>query len=445
MVTTTGRDRTADPQEALRLAGDLIRIDTTNTGDPAGTVGERAAAEYVARALDDVGIDAEFLEGGAPGRANVVARIPGRDPRRGALLVHAHLDVVPAVAADWSVHPLSGEVAGGMLWGRGAADLKGPAAMMLTAVRRLARAGTAPARDVVLAFLADEETGGVHGARWLAEHRRDLFDGVTEAVGEVGGFSVTLPGGQRVYLVQTAEKSAGLLRLRATGTAGHGSIRRQETAVATLADAVTRLHAHRFPAEITPPAAALLDGLDRLTGHPYPRGDADEAARLVGPALARIVDLTLQDTVNVTRLAAGYASNVVPGEATAVVDCRVLPGRAAAFERELATLLDGLKWELTLGPGAATGWDGALPAEVTAAVLAEDPDAVVLPYLLPASTDAKTFAGLGIRCFGFTPLRLPPGYDYPAVFHAVDEHLPVEALSFGTDVLERLLRGPGLS
>jgi acetylornithine deacetylase/succinyl-diaminopimelate desuccinylase-like protein len=425
--------------EVLAFASDLIRIDTTNTGDADTLAGERVAAEYVATALADVGYHPVYVEAGARTRGNVIVRLAGSDPTAGALLVHAHLDVVPAVADEWSVHPLSGEVTGGYLWGRGAVDMKQMVAMSLAVARRLRRDGVLPRRDLVFAFLSDEECGGAFGARWLVDNRPDLFEGVTEAIGEVGGFNLALGPGPRAYLVQTAEKSAARLRLRAHGTPGHGSLVHDDNPVRRLAEAVTRLAQHRFPTVLTPAARDFLAGVRRLTGLEYPVGDPVAAAALPG-RIARLVEPTLRDTVNVTRLNAGYADNVVPSLAEAVADCRVLPGRAAAFEAELAELLTDVEWELDTLPAVQTDLTGDLADAIVAALRSQDPDAVVLPFLLPASTDAKSFARLGIRHLGFTPLQLPPELDFASLFHGIDERVPVEGLRFGTRVLEHLLR-----
>ncbi|GAA5201204.1 M20/M25/M40 family metallo-hydrolase [Rugosimonospora acidiphila] len=432
--------------EVVGFASDLIRIDTTNTGDEATTVGERAAAEYVAGKLAEVGYDATYLESGARGRGNVVARLAGGDPGRGALLVHAHLDVVPADAADWSVHPLSGEVADGYLWGRGAIDMKHMVAMSLAVARQLKREGHVPPRDLIFAFVADEESGGFRGARWLAEHRPDLFEGATEAIGEVGGFSVTLREGVRAYLVQTAEKAALWLRLRTRGQGGHGSLPHADSALATLADAVTRLHRHSFPVVWTDPVRELVTALGRLTGHPIPADDPEPAIAALGEApglggLSRLLAAALRDTAAVTIFNAGLKANVIPGSATAEADCRVLPGREEAFVRELAAVLGpGIEWEYDSLPAIETTFDGSLVERMRAAIGAEDPGAPLLPYLLPAATDAKSFQSLGIRHFGFAPVRLPAELDFPALFHGVDERVPIDGLRFGTRVLERLLR-----
>ncbi|WP_261554515.1 M20/M25/M40 family metallo-hydrolase [Frankia tisae] len=426
-------------REAVAMASDLIAFDTSNHGDPhAGT--ERPAAEYVAGRLADVGYDVTYLESGAPGRGNVVARLAGADPSRGALLLHGHLDVVPAQAADWTVHPFSGEVRDGYVWGRGAVDMKGAVAITLAVARRLRREGIIPPRDLIFAYVADEEAGGWYGARWLVDNRPDLFEGATEAIGEVGGFSVTLGEDLRAYLVQTAEKGSLWLRLTARGRGGHGSMLHDDNPIATLAAAVARLDAHRFPLVLTDPVRALLTGIADITGVPFDEADPQAAVDRLGP-LARLVGAALRDTANVTLFDAGYRSNVVPATARATVDGRFLPGREEAFGRELVEVLGRrVRAEWDTLPPVRTTFDGALVGAIRAAVEAEDPGARVLPYLLAAGTDAKSFQRLGIRHFGFTPLRLPPELDFSALFHGVDERVPVTALEFGTRVLHRLLR-----
>ena len=425
--------------EVLTLAHDLIRIDTTNTGDPDTLVGERAAAEYVAAALAEVGYEPVYLEAGAPGRGNVVARLAGADPSRSALLIHAHLDVVPADPSEWSVHPLSGEVRDGYLWGRGAVDMKHMAAMTLAVARQFKRDGVVPPRDLIFAFLSDEEAGGVQGAQWLVEHRPDLFEGAGEAISEVGGFSVTLADGVRGYLIETAQKGSLWLRLRVHGRAGHGSMLHTDNPVAGLADAVARLDRHRFPLVLTEPVREFLAGVAEVTGVPFDPDDPETAVARLGN-LSRMIGATLRDTANVTMFTAGYRSNVVPSVAEAIVDCRFLPGRRDAFVRELLDVVGpGVETEWKSLPAVETGFDGHLVDRMTAAILAEDPDARTLPYMLSAATDAKAFQRLGIRNFGFAPLKLPADLDFTALFHGVDERVPVEGLEFGTAVLRRFL------
>ncbi|MFC1434554.1 M20/M25/M40 family metallo-hydrolase [Streptacidiphilus sp. N1-3] len=431
---------TTAEQEVVALASELIAIDTSSTGDPTVLGTERAAAEYVAAKLAEVGYETTYVESGARGRGNVVARLPGADPSRGALLVHGHLDVVPADPAEWSVHPFSGEVKDGYVWGRGAVDMKGMVAMALAVARQFKRDRVVPPRDLVFAFVADEEAGGFYGARWLVDHRPELFEGVTEAISEVGGFSVTFDGGTRAYLIETAEKGVMWLRLKANGSAGHGSMLHTDNAVAKLAAAVTRLGTHRFPLILTDPVRQFLEGVAELTGIPFDENDPEAAVARLGN-LSRMIGATLRDTANVTMFEAGYKANVVPSTARATVDARILPGREKAFEAELAEILGpGIESDWDSLPPVQTSFDGRLVDAMALAIGAEDPGARILPYMLSAGTDAKSFERLGIRHFGFAPLRLPPELDFTALFHGVDERVPVAALEFGTRVLDRFLR-----
>ncbi|MGW4214520.1 M20/M25/M40 family metallo-hydrolase [Lentzea sp. NPDC004789] len=426
--------------EAVTLVSELIRIDTTNTGDPATLVGERRAAEWVAEKLAEVGYETTYVESGAKGRGNVIARLAGADPSRGALLVHGHLDVVPADASEWSVHPFSGAVQDGYVWGRGAVDMKDMVGMTLALARHFKREGIVPPRDIVFAFLADEEAGGLFGAKWLVENRPELFEGVTEAISEVGGFSITLKDDVRAYLVETAEKGIRWLKLRVKGTAGHGSMIHRDNAVAKLAAAVTKLDQHQWPLIIRPSVREFLDGVSEITGLEFPDDDVEGSIGKLG-ALSRMIGATLRDTANPTMLSAGYKANVIPSTAEATVDCRILPGREEAFDRELAELLGpDVEREWVGLPPVETTFDGALVDAMTASIIAEDPGARVLPYMLSGGTDAKSFQQLGIRNFGFAPLKLPADLDFSGLFHGVDERVPVEALKFGVRVLDRFLR-----
>jgi len=424
----------AAEDEVVGLCADLIRIDTSN---PTST--ERPAAEYVAEKLAEVGIEPTLLES-EPGRASVVARIEGTDPSRGALLIHGHLDVVPADPAEWSVHPFSAEERDGYLWGRGAIDMKDMDAMTLAVVRDWVRGGRRPPRDIVLAFLADEEAGGGLGARWLVDNHPELFDGCTEAISEVGGFSVTVREDLRLYLVQTAEKGMAWFQLTARGRPGHGSMLHEDSAVVRLAEAVVRLGRHQFPVVMTKTVRQFLEALSDALGVDLDPDDAGSLLPHLG-GLARALAATLRNTTNPTMLAAGYKSNVVPGTATATVDGRFLPGQEEEFERQLDELLPpGVSREwLHYDQAVETTFDGPLVEAMCAALRAEDAGARPVPYMLFGGTDAKSFERLGMRCFGFSPLRLPPELDFAALFHGVDERVPVEGLRFGVRVLDRLL------
>jgi acetylornithine deacetylase/succinyl-diaminopimelate desuccinylase-like protein len=421
--------------EVVGLCRDLIRIDSTNAGDNAGP-GERMAAEYVAAKLAEVGLEPVILESDA-NRANVVVRIEGADPGREALLIHGHLDVVPFNAADWTHHPLSGEIADGCIWGRGAVDMKGMDAMILAVVRRRLSEGRRPPRDLVLAFTADEEAGGAYGAQWLVRDHPGLFEGCTEAIGEVGGFSVSVSEAQRLYLIEAAEKGIAWMRLTARGRAGHGSMLNSENAITELADAVARIGRYEWPVRLTPTVRSFFQEAFAIELH---ADDAEATVAKLG-ALARMIGATLRNTANPTMLDGGYKANVIPQTATAHVDGRFLPG----YEEEFFATIDDL-----LGPNVTrefvyhdvaveTEFDGALVQAMTDALLAEDPGARAVPYTLSGGTDLKAFSRLGIRGFGFSPLKLPPDLDFSGMFHGIDERVPVDSLRFGVQVLDRFL------
>ncbi|AKH81525.1 hypothetical protein AA958_04190 [Streptomyces sp. CNQ-509] len=424
--------------EVVDLCRELIRIDTSNYGDHSGP-GERAAAEYVAEKLAEVGLEPEIFES-HPGRASTVARIEGEDSSRPALLIHGHLDVVPANAADWTHDPFSGEVADGCVWGRGAVDMKDMDAMTLAVVRERLRTGRKPPRDVVLAFLADEEAGGLYGARHLVDTKPELFEGVTEAIGEVGGFSFTVNEDVRLYLIETAQKGMHWMRLTVDGTAGHGSMTNRDNAITELSEAVARLGRHEFPVRLTKSVRGFLDELGDALGVELDPEDMDATlARLGG--IAKIIGATLRNTANPTMLGSGYKVNVIPGQATAHVDGRFLPGYEEEFLADLDRILGPRvkREDVHADKALETTFDGALVEAMATALKAEDPIARAVPYCLSGGTDAKSFDDLGIRCFGFAPLQLPPELDFAGMFHGVDERVPVAGLQFGVRVLDRFL------
>jgi len=427
----------AAEEEVVAICRDLIRIDTTNPGDHSGP-GERKAAEHVAGLLGEVGLSPDVFES-HPKRTSLVARIEGQDRTRPALLIHGHLDVVPANASDWRQHPFGGEIVDGCVWGRGAVDMKDMDAIMLAVTRQRLREGRKPARDVVLAFTADEEAGGNWGARYLVEQHPEYFEGVTEAIGEVGGFSVSV-GDQRVYAVQTAEKGLAWMRLTANGTAGHGSMIHPDNAVTALAEALARVGRHQWPTQLPEATRAFLETVSELLGTEF---DPDDPASIIGKlgGMSKMIGATTQHTANPTMLSAGYKVNVIPQTATGQLDGRYLPGRADEFFAEIDRLLGSAVTREFVHHDIAleTSADGDLWDAMSGALSAEDPDAIVAPYCLSAGTDAKWFAKLGIRCFGFSPLRLPPDLDFPGMFHGIDERVPLDALQFGVRVLDRLL------
>ncbi|MEU9267012.1 M20/M25/M40 family metallo-hydrolase [Streptomyces sp. NPDC048251] len=425
-------------EEVVRFTSDLIRIDTTNRGG--GDCRERPAAEYAAALLAEAGIEPVLLER-TPGRTNVVGRIEGTDPAADALLVHGHLDVVPAEAADWSVHPFSGEVRDGVVWGRGAVDMKNMDAMILAVLRSWARQGVRPRRDLVVAFTADEEASAEDGSGFLADRHPGLFEGCTEAIGESGAFTFHDGAGREIYPIAAGERGTGWVKLTARGRAGHGSKVNRENAVTRLAAAVTRIGEHEWPPRLTPTVRAALTELAALYGVDADLHDVDGLLAKLGPAAA-LVEATVRNSANPTMLGAGYKVNVIPGEAVAYVDGRYLPGGEDEFRATLDRLTGpDVDWEFHHREVALQApVDAPLYARMRAAVEEFAPEGHVVPYCMSGGTDAKQFSRLGITGYGFAPLKLPEGFDYQALFHGVDERVPVEALHFGVRVLDRFLR-----
>jgi acetylornithine deacetylase/succinyl-diaminopimelate desuccinylase-like protein len=427
-------------QEVADLLSELIRIDTTNTGDTATSAGERKAAEWVAAKLDEVGISSVIHES-EPGRASLVARIEGTDRDRPALLVHGHLDVVPADPTEWSVHPFSGEQRDGYVWGRGAVDMKDMDAMVLALVRDWASTGAKPDRDIVLAFVADEEAGGRKGAHFLVDSHADLFEGCTEAISEVGGFSITVRDDLRLYLVQTAEKGLAWMKLTADGRPGHGSFVHDENAVTRLAQAVSRIGSTRLPTVLTPPMRQFLDEVSDAYGIDIDPDHPEQALARLG-SISRMIGAALRNTANPTMLDAGYKANVIPGTASATIDGRYLYGQEQEFEKQLDELIgEGVTREwITYDQAVETTFDGPSVDLMIEALKAEDPAARAVPFTMSGGTDAKSFETLGMRCFGFSPLKLPADLDFASLFHGIDERIAVDSLHFGIRVLDRFLR-----
>ena len=426
----------AELPEVARIAAELIRFDTSNFGG-GDAKGEREAAEYVGAYLESLGLQPEFYEP-IPRRTNVMARVAGRNKDKPALVVHGHLDVVPAMAGDWRVDPFAGIVQDGMLWGRGAVDMKNMNAMILTSVAEILRAGEQPERDLILAFFADEENGGVEGSALVVQNRPEWFAGATEAISEVGGYSISV-GDQRAYLLQVGEKALMWIRLIAKGRAGHGSRFHPENAVTRLAEAVTAIGRTSWPIQLTDTTREFLDRMSALTGLPV--DDPDALAATAGPAEA-FLRSTLRTTTNPTVLQAGYKHNVIPERAEALIDVRVIPGQEEDVLAQLRALVgDDIEIEMVVQDiGMETPFAGPLVEAMVAALERHDPGVPVIPYLLGAGTDNKALAYLGITGYGFAPLKLPADLDFTGMFHGVDERVPIESLVFGQRVLTDLLR-----
>ena len=423
--------------EAIRICQDLIRIPSVNFGEGRGD--EEAVAKYIVASLAEVGINANIYES-APKRCNVIARIKGRNPDRPGLVVHGHIDVVPANAADWSVDPFGGEIKDGCIWGRGAVDMKNVDAMILAIVRDWAQRGYVPERDIVLAFFADEEAGMTFGSRWMTANHPEVFAGCTEAISEVGGFSVTVADGKRLYFIEAAQKGIHWMKLPAQGRAGHGSMMNDENALTALTEAVAKIGRYEWPQRYTKTVKDLFKEVARVTGKVYDEKDLRPLLTEIG-STARMIGATLQNTANPTMLEAGYKANVIPGTASAVIDGRFLPGYEAELNETVRSIVgpDILIETVSHDIALEVDFDAPLVDAMKAAILAHDPEGIPVPYLMSGGTDNKALSEIGIVGYGFSPLRLPADLDFMSLFHGVDERVPIEGLRFGVRVLSDFL------
>lgn len=424
--------------DAISICQTLIRIPSVNYGDGKGD--EAAVAAKVVELLLEAGIDSEIFES-APGRCNVIAHIKGVDEKRPGLVVHGHLDVVPANADDWSVDPFSAEIKDGMIWGRGAVDMKNMDAMIIAIFRMWARKGIKPPRNIVLAFFADEEAGSLFGSRWMVAKHPEVFKGCSEAISEVGGFSVTVAGDKRLYFIEAAQKGIHWMRLSASGRAGHGSMMNPENALTRLSEAVSKVGSYEWPQRYTKTVKVLFNKIAEVTGKKYDEKDLRPLLEEIGP-MARMIGATLQNTANPTMLEAGYKANVIPQSASAVIDGRFLPG----LENELnQTIKDIIGPDITVETithdiALEVDFEGDLVESMNRSILAFDPEGIPVPYLMSGGTDNKALSELGIIGYGFSPLQLPSDLDFMALFHGVDERVPVDGIKFGVNVLEEFLR-----
>jgi acetylornithine deacetylase/succinyl-diaminopimelate desuccinylase-like protein len=423
--------------DVVKLCQELIQIPSVNFGEGKGD--EKAAAEYVAAKMKEVGIESKIYES-ATNRCSVVARIEGRDKSKPGLVVNGHLDVVPANAADWSVDPFSGVIKDGCIWGRGAVDMKNMDAMILAVVRLWAKHDYQPERTIVIVFFADEEAGGIYGSRWMAEKHPEVFAGCSETISEVGGFSLTLLSGKRVYAIEASQKGIEWMKLTAEGVAGHGSMVNSANAVTRLSEAIAKIGNHTWPQRITKTSDLFFQKISELSGKPYDKNNLQPLIDEVGP-MGKMIGATLCNTTNPTMLEAGYKANVIPQSASAVVDGRTLPG----YEKELLETVKSLVGEhvkvesLVSDIPLEVEFGGPLVDAMIAAIKSEDPEGIPIPYLLSGGTDNKALAKLGIVGYGFSPLKLPPDLDFTGLFHGIDERVPIDSLQFGARTLFHFL------
>ena len=430
-------DRTASENDAIEICQELIRIPSVNYGEGRGD--EAEAAAYIVKKLAEVGIDSKIYES-APNRCNVIARIKGSDLTRPGLVVHGHIDVVPANADEWSVDPFSGVIKDGMIWGRGALDMKNMDAMILAIVRDWSRRGYQPSRDIVLAFFADEEAGMTFGSRFMAAKHPEVFAGCNEAISEVGGFSVTVADGKRLYFVEAAQKGIHWMKLTAQGRAGHGSMLNDNNPLTALTDAVAKIGKFEWPQRYTQTVKDLFREVARVTGKAYDEKDLRPLLKEIG-STARMIGATLQNTANPTMLEAGYKANVIPSSASAVIDGRFLPGYEDELNETIRSIIGPTIAIETISRDIAleVDFNSPLVEAMKAALLRQDPEGIPVPYLMSGGTDNKALSELGIVGYGFSPLKLPADLDFMSLFHGVDERVPIEGLKFGVRVLADFL------
>ena len=434
----TAAEREELHSDAISICQTLIRIPSVNFGEGKGD--EAAVAAKVVDLLKEVGISSRIYES-APGRCNVIAHIKGQDESRSGLVVHGHLDVVPANAEDWSVEPFSAQIKEGMIWGRGAIDMKNMDAMIIAIFRMWARKGIKPPRNIVLAFFADEEAGSLFGSRWMVANHPEVFAGCTEAISEVGGFSVTVAGGKRLYFIEAAQKGIHWIKLSASGRAGHGSMMNPENALTRISEAVSKIGNYEWPQRYTKTVKILFKKIAEVTGKKYDERDLRPLLDEIGP-MARMIGATLQNTANPTMLDAGYKANVIPQSANAVIDGRFLPELESELNETIRQIIgpDISIETITHDIALETDFDGDLVEAMNQSILRFDSEGIPVPYLMSGGTDNKALSELGIIGFGFSPLQLPPDLDFMALFHGVDERVPIEGIKFGVNVLEDFLR-----
>jgi acetylornithine deacetylase/succinyl-diaminopimelate desuccinylase-like protein len=412
----------------LDIARDLIRLDTTNPGST-----EERAAEYIADLLTSVGITFEVLEP-EPGRCSLIARsVTGQPAGLPPLVLHAHLDTVPVQPDGWSHDPFGADVADGFLWGRGAVDMKVAAAMLVKLQLELARDELRARRDLIVAYFADEEMGGVLGSHWVTTERPDLFAGAEVALGEIGGFNIDLPNGRRAFLIQTAEHGLLWIRIVVRGVGGHAAFRTSDNPLVQAARVVEAIEALKVDEQPLRATQVFEAGLSALIS------DGGTTPDEVTPLLS----LGRNTRFTPTMISAGLKPNVIPDAIELVVDCRFLPGsKEAALDAIRSVLPPEADLEVMSGfDGLESSVDAPVVDALRSVVERRYPESAVLPFVMPGGSDAQKFAAIGIHGYGFTPLVLPPAFPYIEMLHAVNERIPVEAIDHGYALLRDFVQG----
>ena len=426
-------------ENVVKICSDLIKIDTTNFGNNE-SVGENIAAEYVSEFLNALKIENKIV-GPDNKRCSVLARIQGTNNELSDLVLHGHLDVVPVEKEKWTKEAFAAVIEKDLLWGRGAVDMKNGNAMILGSIAQLIKEGWRPKRNITIAMFADEEAGGKYGSHYVVNNHGEYFDNASEAVGEVGGFSHTLSNGVRLYLIETAQKGIAWMKLTAKGTAGHGSMINSDNAISKISRAINSLTNYKFPITLRDAVLHLLQETALATNQQFDPKDPEKIILQLG-TLAKLVSATTKNSVNPTMLNAGYKVNVIPGEASAYVDGRFLPGNQESFLNEIKTIVgEEIDVEAeTFDVALEAPFENDLVSKMITSLEKEDPLAKVVPYMLSGGTDAKAMSKFGIKAYGFTPLMLPNDLDFTSLFHGHDERIPIDSLKFGARTMYRFLK-----
>jgi acetylornithine deacetylase/succinyl-diaminopimelate desuccinylase-like protein len=424
----------------VELLQRLIQFDTTN---PPGNESECIA--YIDTLLNKIGLETTRLAKD-PNRPNLISRLKGIGSAP-PLLLYGHVDVVTTANQQWTRPPFEGKLVDGYIWGRGALDMKSGIAMMLSAVTRAKTENLIPAGDIVLAILCDEEAGGDYGAKYLVENHSDQFSGIQYALGEFGSFTNHI-GPKRFYPIQIAEKQICWIKATVRGPAGHGARPMRGGAMSRLANLLQLLDKHRLPVHITPVARQIIKIMESNVAFPK----SLILHQLLNPVLTDTIlnllgnigeslDPLLHNTVNATIVRGGDKINVIPGEVSVELDGRLLPGFSPEDMIKEVRQIIGDEVELEIvryEPGPAEP-DMGLFGELAGILQDADPGAIPMPLLLPAVSDARIFSRLGIQTYGFTPMKLPPDFNFLKTIHAADERIPVDAVAFGADAIYELL------
>jgi len=426
-----------DPVTILQT---LIRFDTTN---PPGN--EVEVVTWIKQLLESFGISSKIfaLE---PNRPNIVARLKGSGEAP-PLLLYGHLDVVTTHGQDWEQPPFEGKIIDDYVWGRGALDMKAGDAMFLTAFIHAHQENLPIAGDVILAFVSDEEGGGDFGARYLVEKHPDLFEGVQYALGEFGGFSFYFAG-RKFYPVMVAEKQICAMCAIIRGPGGHGSLAQVGGTMARMAKAISALENEKLPVHITPELKLMVSAVSEYLPVPYHLAMrlllhsslSNFIIDLVGPA-GRILEPLIRNNVNATMVRGGEKINVIPSEIHLGLDGRLLPGfEPQDMLAELQPILgENVEIQVERYDPGPSETDMSLFPLLKKMIENADPDGIPIPFFLAAVSDARFFSQLGIQTYGFIPMNLPPQFSFSELIHAANERIPIEALNFGTSVINNTL------